>query len=189
VVGRRWYLLAYDAERADWRTFRIDRIDNAQSTGIRVPPRQPPADDPAEFVTTRLNDLAPVFRATVTLALPASQAATRLGRDFTVHEPVALVDHLRQLGSRLGRAISPGRCSGQADGTRASASAARGRSRQDLDVSVSATHADPLPIPDQPGRPLHAHDGGQPVFPGDDRAMGHEAAHLGHQTRDRHEQG
>jgi len=142
VVGRRWYLLAYDTERADWRTFRIDRIDKVQTTGTRVPPRQPPADDPAEFVTARLNDLAPVFRATVTLALPAPQAATRLGDyagelqpvddascrwhspedtidwlavrltlvgcDFTVHGPVELVDHLRQLGSRITRAATPG---------------------------------------------------------------------------------
>ncbi|MFC7548065.1 helix-turn-helix transcriptional regulator [Plantactinospora sp. GCM10030261] len=141
VVGRRWYLLAYDNERADWRTFRIDRIENTQPTGTRVPPRQPPADDPAAFVTTQLYDLAPVFRAVVTLALPTSQAATRLGDyvgelqpvngescrwhspedtvdwlavrltllgcDFTVHEPVELIDHMRQLGTRITRAVTP----------------------------------------------------------------------------------
>jgi predicted DNA-binding transcriptional regulator YafY len=140
VVGRRWYLLAYDGERADWRTFRIDRIKNAQSTGARVPPRQPPSGDPAAFVTAQLYDLAPVFRAVATLALPAAQAATRLGDyagdlrpvgdascrwhspedtidwlavrltllgcDFTVHEPVELVDHLRRLGSRITRAVT-----------------------------------------------------------------------------------
>lgn len=143
VIGRRWYLLGYDDERPDWRTFRIDRIDNAQTTGTRVPPRQPPTDDPAAFVTAQLHDLAPVFRAVVTLALPAPQAATRLGEnagelrpvddascrwhgpadtvdwlavrlvllgcDFTVHEPVELIDHLRQLGSRITRAVAPGR--------------------------------------------------------------------------------
>ncbi|MFF5214669.1 helix-turn-helix transcriptional regulator [Micromonospora sp. NPDC000442] len=142
VVDRRWYLLAYDDERADWRTFRIDRIDNARTTGTRVPPRQPPATDPASFVTTQLHSLAPTFRAVVTLALPAPQAATRLGDhvgelepvddascrwhspedtidwlavrltllscDFTVHEPVELVDHLRLLGARLTRAAAAG---------------------------------------------------------------------------------
>jgi predicted DNA-binding transcriptional regulator YafY len=141
VVGRRWYLLAYDNERADWRTFRIDRIANAQTTRVRVPPRQPPADDPAAFVTTQLYDLAPVLRATVTLALPAAQASARLGDyagdlrpiddescrwhspedtvdwlaarlallgcDFTVHEPIELVDHLRQLGRRFTHAVTP----------------------------------------------------------------------------------
>jgi predicted DNA-binding transcriptional regulator YafY len=140
VVGRRWYLLAYDNERADWRTFRIDRIANTQTTGARVPPREPPATDPAAFVTSRLYDLAPVRRATVTLALPAAQASARLGDyagdlqpiddescrwhspedtvdwitvrlallgcDFTVHEPIELVDHLRQLGRRFTRAVT-----------------------------------------------------------------------------------
>jgi predicted DNA-binding transcriptional regulator YafY len=141
VVGRRWYLLAYDNERANWRTFRIDRIENAQPTGIRVPPRQPPADDPATFVTTQLYDLAPVFRAVATLALPTSQAATQLGDyagelqpiddescrwhspedtidwlavrltllgcDFTVHQPVELIDHMRHLGTRITSAVTP----------------------------------------------------------------------------------
>jgi predicted DNA-binding transcriptional regulator YafY len=141
VVGRRWYLLAYDNEHADWRTFRIDRIESARTTGTRVPPRQPPADDPAEFVTTQLYDSAPVFRAVVTLALPAAQAAPRLGDyagdlqpvddkscrwhsledtidwlgvrltllncEFTVHEPVELINHLRHLGSRITRAVTP----------------------------------------------------------------------------------
>jgi predicted DNA-binding transcriptional regulator YafY len=141
VVGRRWYLLAYDNEHADWRTFRIDRIERATTTGTRVPPRQPPADDPAEFVTTRLYDSAPVFRAVVTLALPAAKAAPRLGDyagdlqpvddescrwhsledtidwlgvrltllncEFTVHEPVELINHLRHLGSRITRAVTP----------------------------------------------------------------------------------
>ena len=79
VVGHRWYLLAYDNERADWRTFRIDRIERAKPTGIRVPPREPPADDATAFVTARLFDLAPVYRAVATLALPARQAAARLG--------------------------------------------------------------------------------------------------------------
>ena len=138
VVGRRWYLLAYDNDRAGWRTFRIDRIDGATTTGTRVPPRRPPADDPAAFVTSQLYDLAPVVRAVVTLALPADRAAALLGDhagelrpvddascrwyspedtvdwlavrlallgcDFTVHEPVELVDHLRRLGSRITRA-------------------------------------------------------------------------------------
>jgi predicted DNA-binding transcriptional regulator YafY len=63
VAGRRWYLVAYDNERNDWRTFRIDRITHAETTGVPVPPRELPADDASTFVTTQLHDLAPVFRA------------------------------------------------------------------------------------------------------------------------------
>jgi hypothetical protein len=61
--------------------------------------------------------------------------------------------------------------------------------RPDLDVPVRSMHADPLPIPDQPGGALHAHDGRQAVLPGDHRAVGHQAPHLRHQALDRDEQG
>src|SRR5436305_6958567 len=33
--GRRWYLAAWDRHRADWRTFRVDRIERAAPTGVR----------------------------------------------------------------------------------------------------------------------------------------------------------
>ena len=59
---------------------------------------------------------------------------------------------------------------------------------QDLDVPVRSMDADSLPIPDQPGRMLHPHDGRQPVLPCDHRAMGHQAPHLRHQALDRDEQ-
>ena len=63
------------------------------------------------------------------------------------------------------------------------------RPGQDLDVPIRSMHADPLPIPDQPGGMLHPHDGRQAVLPCDHRAMGHQAAHLRHQALDRDEQG
>jgi predicted DNA-binding transcriptional regulator YafY len=87
VVGRRWYLLAHDNERHDWRTFRIDRIENARTTGVRVPPREPPGDA-AEFVTTRLYDRVPVYPAVATLELPVREAATRLGDHAGRLDPV-----------------------------------------------------------------------------------------------------
>src|SRR3954454_7989249 len=35
--GRRWYLVAWDRRRADWRTFRVDRLGGAAPGGARVP--------------------------------------------------------------------------------------------------------------------------------------------------------
>src|SRR3984885_8561065 len=61
------------------------------------------------------------------------------------------------------------------------------RIRQYLDVPVRSMHADPLPIPDQPGGMLHPHDGRQAVLPRDHRAVRHQAAHLRHQALDRDE--
>lgn len=42
--GRRWYLIAWDTTRADWRSFRVDRIDGTPKTGATFPPRSLPAD-------------------------------------------------------------------------------------------------------------------------------------------------
>ncbi|MFG1914762.1 helix-turn-helix transcriptional regulator [Micromonospora sp. NPDC048898] len=79
VVGRRWYVVCYDNEREDWRTFRVDRIEHATTTGVRVAPRELSTDDASAFVTNQLHSLAPVFRAVATLAVPAERAAARLG--------------------------------------------------------------------------------------------------------------
>ncbi|MEU9146900.1 YafY family protein [Streptomyces sp. NPDC048349] len=48
-AGSRWYLVAYDLERGDWRTFRVDRVGEAFATGARFTPRELPMD-PQEFV-------------------------------------------------------------------------------------------------------------------------------------------
>jgi anti-sigma regulatory factor (Ser/Thr protein kinase) len=61
----------------------------------------------------------------------------------------------------------------------------QGRLGQELDVPVRSMHSYPLPIRDQPGGILHAHDGRQAVLPRDHCAMGHQGPHLGHQARDR----
>ena len=37
-AGRRWYLVAWDCGREDWRTFRVDRIAKPASTGVRFTP-------------------------------------------------------------------------------------------------------------------------------------------------------
>ncbi len=79
ATGRRWYLVAYDLDRADWRIFRADRVRDAQATGGRVTARRPPATDLAAYVLDRLHDLVPTYRAVAVLAEPAAQAAPRLG--------------------------------------------------------------------------------------------------------------
>src|SRR5215813_9066004 len=50
VLSRRWYLLAFDIDRDDWRTFRVDRMDEPRATVAPFTPRDLPADDPAAFV-------------------------------------------------------------------------------------------------------------------------------------------
>lgn len=50
----RWYLVAWDLDRGDWRTFRADRITPHSPTGPRFAPRALPGDDLTAFVTGHL---------------------------------------------------------------------------------------------------------------------------------------
>ncbi|MEI5099427.1 WYL domain-containing protein [Streptomyces sp. PmtG] len=49
-TGRRWYLVAYDLERQDWRTFRVDRVTEPFATGVRFAPRMLPGGSADAYV-------------------------------------------------------------------------------------------------------------------------------------------
>ncbi|MGR6918860.1 helix-turn-helix transcriptional regulator [[Actinomadura] parvosata] len=51
--GGRWYLVAWDLDREDWRTFRADRITPRTPTGPRFAPRELPGGTVAAFVAGR----------------------------------------------------------------------------------------------------------------------------------------
>lgn len=42
--GRRWYLIAWDIQRSDWRSFRVDRLHGAPTVGAPFTPRPVPPD-------------------------------------------------------------------------------------------------------------------------------------------------
>lgn len=50
-AGQRWYLVAFDLNRCDWRSFRVDRLTPRIPTGPRFVPRQLPEPDIATYVT------------------------------------------------------------------------------------------------------------------------------------------
>ncbi|MFI6740830.1 helix-turn-helix transcriptional regulator [Nonomuraea sp. NPDC050451] len=77
--GRRWYLLAYDNDRDDWRIFRVDRLSSPRPTGVRVALREPPEPDAAAFVTRKMYSLVPTYEVRTTLRLPAEEVSRRLG--------------------------------------------------------------------------------------------------------------
>ena len=51
--GGLWYLVAWDIDREDWRTFRADRITPRSPTGPRFSPRELPGGSVAEFIKDR----------------------------------------------------------------------------------------------------------------------------------------
>lgn len=81
--GRRWYLVAWDLDRDDWRTFRADRITPRTPTGPRFPPRELPGGSVAAFITARFRGVEATegpdgvggwpCRGEVILALPAAE--------------------------------------------------------------------------------------------------------------------
>ncbi|NUS12208.1 MAG: YafY family transcriptional regulator [Streptomyces sp.] len=64
--GRRWYLLAYDVDRDDWRTFRVDRVEPKTPAGPRFTPRELP-DDAAAYVAKGVTTRAYRFESRIVL--------------------------------------------------------------------------------------------------------------------------
>ncbi|MFE0530272.1 helix-turn-helix transcriptional regulator [Micromonospora parva] len=87
-AGRRWYLVGYDNDRDDWRIFRVDRITDLRPTRNRVAARQLPASDAATFMTEKLLELTPVYRAVVTLHAPVERMAGPLSGAGVGLEPI-----------------------------------------------------------------------------------------------------
>ncbi|WP_205698012.1 YafY family protein [Conexibacter sp. SYSU D00693] len=77
-LGSRWYLVAWCLARADWRTFRLDRITRPASTGVRFAPRKLPDDDPAAYVARTLSTANYRYEARVTLFAPADEVTARM---------------------------------------------------------------------------------------------------------------
>src|SRR5262245_62091530 len=73
--GRRWYLVAWDRGRDDWRTFRVDRLARPASAGGRCTPRTLPAADAAAFVEQSIAATAHRYQARVTVHAPADEVA------------------------------------------------------------------------------------------------------------------
>jgi len=90
-AGGRWYLVAYDLDRDDWRSFRVDRISPHSPTGPRFTPRELPGPDLAAFVTRGRMAALWNYRAQVTVAAPAETVAARIPTGSWTVEP--LDDH------------------------------------------------------------------------------------------------
>ncbi|MCP2318924.1 putative DNA-binding transcriptional regulator YafY, contains an HTH and WYL domains [Nocardia amikacinitolerans] len=78
VTGaRRWYLVAFDTYRDDWRLYRLDRLTAPRPTGRRVTPRPLPARDPAAFVADKIAEAPARYRAVAIVAASAESVAAR----------------------------------------------------------------------------------------------------------------
>ncbi|MEV8423433.1 helix-turn-helix transcriptional regulator [Streptomyces niveus] len=86
-TARRWYLVAYDLGREDWRTFRLDRVGEPFPTGARFTPRELPTGDAAKFLSSSMSRAQPQIELDVSFAAPAEFVAARLPPSLGVPEP------------------------------------------------------------------------------------------------------
>lgn len=138
VLGRRWYLMAFDLDRDDWRTFRLDRVTQVRASTFASAPRRAP--DAEQFVRRAVSRPNP-GDATIRLLVPHSEVADSLHSwfgtltadgqttllrcslrgaeqtvvqllvrdiEFEVVHPEPLVERVRELSARLGRSVHTG---------------------------------------------------------------------------------
>jgi len=82
----RWYLLGWDLDRLQWRSFRLDRLGHAEMTGERFRPRQLPADTASDYLEEGFN--AARHRAVLEFLAPLDRVADRLVDRNGTLEPV-----------------------------------------------------------------------------------------------------
>jgi predicted DNA-binding transcriptional regulator YafY len=73
ATDRRWYLVAFDLDRLDWRTFRVDRASSVIVTGHTFEPR--PIEDPARMVAEAISTAGYTYRAVVRMEATAAEVA------------------------------------------------------------------------------------------------------------------
>jgi predicted DNA-binding transcriptional regulator YafY len=79
-VGRRWYLVGWDLTRHDWRSFRLDRMGDAATTGVRFRQRELPGGDAAEFVKSGLRNVPQRHHVSVRIHTEPDAVRRQVGR-------------------------------------------------------------------------------------------------------------
>jgi predicted DNA-binding transcriptional regulator YafY len=87
-LGRRWYLVAWDRGREDWRTFRVDRLDRPAATGARFTARKLPAKDASAYVERSISTAPSRYEARVTVHESAADITSRLPSYWGTFEPI-----------------------------------------------------------------------------------------------------
>lgn len=87
-TGSRWYLAAWDQDREDWRTFRLDRIQPRLRTGPRFAPRQPPEGDFAVYVSRAVSWTPYPYHAKVRIFASAQLTAQRIPPNVATIEAI-----------------------------------------------------------------------------------------------------
>ncbi|MES5821877.1 YafY family protein [Streptomyces sp. RG80] len=102
-TGRRWYLVAYDLDRADWRTFRVDRVSEPFATGARFTARELPTGSAAEYLRQSMYRRQETYEFEATFEASADFVAARLPK--WLGEPEPLEEGRCRLRATVGDAV------------------------------------------------------------------------------------
>ncbi|MFD9705957.1 helix-turn-helix transcriptional regulator [Lentzea sp. NPDC059081] len=87
-TGRRWYLVAWDVSKEDWRTFRVDRVTTEPALAARFTPREPPAESLGEFVSRQIASNVYTYQAVLKIHAPLKTVAERTSPMSVSLEPI-----------------------------------------------------------------------------------------------------
>ncbi|WP_094287690.1 helix-turn-helix transcriptional regulator [Mycobacterium lehmannii] len=85
TTGRRWYLLAYDRDKQDWRSLRLDRMNDVRAQGSTFVPREAP--DAAAYVRRSISSSPYRYVARVHFSAPESVVAQHFSPSSAMIEP------------------------------------------------------------------------------------------------------
>jgi predicted DNA-binding transcriptional regulator YafY len=80
TLQQRWYLVAFDMDRSDWRTFRVDRMSDPEAARNSFTPRALPAQDLTGWLASRVRDLVPRSTVSFDVDITLEQARSRMGK-------------------------------------------------------------------------------------------------------------
>lgn len=76
--GYLWYLVAWDRNRVDWRTFRVDKAGSLEILSETFAPRDPPSDDVARQTVWSVSNAGYEFRGSICIHAPLEVALPRV---------------------------------------------------------------------------------------------------------------
>ena len=79
-ADRHWYLLCWDLDRDDWRTFRVDRLTEVQHTRVLFEPRELSPEAVEEYITVAAAWVRTPVEANLVLDMPIDEMRAAFGQ-------------------------------------------------------------------------------------------------------------
>jgi predicted DNA-binding transcriptional regulator YafY len=79
-ADRHWYLLCWDLDRDDWRTFRVDRLDQLEHTRVLFQRKSLTPEEVEEFILVARSWVRQPVEADIVMELPLDEVRAQFGQ-------------------------------------------------------------------------------------------------------------